>query len=239
MRTLLLGTLHSGEKCPFKKRSLITIIDYGMGNLGSVAKAFHHLGGSVRVTSDPKGVKKAKALVFPGVGAFGPAMGELRRRRLLDPILGFIQEGKPFLGLCLGLQLLFASSEESPGVKGLAVFPGQVRRLPRRRDLKVPHVGWNQIERQKTEDRGQKSEVGGHRSVGLLEGVPDGAYMYFVHSYYADPQDKEVIAATTEYGRRFPSVVWNGDRLWATQFHPEKSQKWGLRVLNNFLSEVR
>ena len=211
---------------------MIAVVDYGMGNLGSVAKALEFLGAKVRRTSDPKVVGKAKAVVFPGVGAFGQAMQELRARRLVDPIVDSIQGGKPFLGLCLGLQLLFDSSEESPGVRGLRILPGRVRRLTANGKLKVPHMGWNQIEKQLAVDSRQSTDS-------LLDGVPDGAYMYFVHSYYVNPQDKGVIAATTEYGRRFPSVVWNGGRLWATQFHPEKSQKWGLKILSNFLSEVQ
>ena len=203
---------------------MIAIIDYGMGNLTSVEKAVKFLGGRARVTSDPAVVAKAKAVVFPGVGAFGEAMAELRKRRLVDPIVGSIRAGTPFLGLCLGLQLLFSSSEESPGVKGLGVLPGRVRKFPTRAGLKVPHMGWNQLEK-----------ADGNR---LLAGVPDGAFMYFVHSFFAAPESSEAVVATTEYGCRFPSVVSNGERLWATQFHPEKSQKWGLRILKNFLNEV-
>ncbi len=126
---------------------MIAIIDYGMGNLGSVAKAFWFFGAPVRITSDPKVVANAKALVFPGVGAFGKAMAELKKRRLINPIVGSIQEGKPFLGLCLGLQLLFASSEESPGVRGLGILPGRVRKFRSGKNLKVPHMGWNQVEK--------------------------------------------------------------------------------------------
>ncbi len=205
---------------------MIAIIDYGMGNLGSVAKALTFLGGRARVTSDPKMVARAKAIVFPGVGAFGEAMRQLTLRRLKGPLVGSIREGKPFLGLCLGLQLLFDSSEESPGVKGLQVLPGYVRKFSLKRRLKVPHMGWNQIE---IKNSGRDS---------LLKQVPDGAFMYFVHSYFIVPEDKALAVATTEYGCRFPSVVWNGQRLWATQFHPEKSQRWGLRILRNFLREV-
>ncbi len=204
---------------------MIAIIDYGMGNLASVEKAFRFLGGRVRVTSDPKLVARAQALVFPGVGAFGEAMSQLKKRRLVEPILGSIRERKPFLGLCLGLQLLFDSSEESPNVRGLGVLPGRVRKLAAARGLKVPHMGWNQIETVRA------------KSV-LLNGIPDGVFMYFVHSFYVDPEQKETVVAATDYGRRFPSVVSDGCRLWATQFHPEKSQKWGLKILKNFLTEV-
>ena len=203
---------------------MIAIVDYGMGNLASVSKAFAFVGGRARVTSDPAAVARAKAVVFPGVGAFGEAMAELKKRRLVDPIVGSIRDGTPFLGLCLGLQLLFSSSEESPGVKGLGVLPGRVRKFSARAGLKVPHMGWNQLEK-----------MNGNR---LLAGVPEGAFMYFVHSFFAAPESPDMVVATTAYGRRFPSVVSNGSRLWATQFHPEKSQKWGLRILKNFLNEV-
>jgi len=207
---------------------VIAIIDYGMGNLASVNKAFAFVGGRACVTSDPAAVAKAKAVVFPGVGAFGEAMAELKKRRLVDPIVGSIRDGKPFLGLCLGLQLLFSSSEESSGVKGLGVLPGRVRKFPARAGLKVPHMGWNQIEIASASPRND----------GILRGVPEGAFMYFVHSFYAAPESPEAVVATTAYGCRFPSVVSNGDRLWATQFHPEKSQKWGLRILKNFIKEA-
>lgn len=201
---------------------MIALIDYGMGNLTSVSKACDFLGTPVRTTSDPKIVQKAEAVIFPGVGAFGPAMQELRGRGLVGPIVRSIQEGKPFLGLCLGLQLLFEESEESPGAKGLGIIPGRVRRLPAKGNLKVPHMGWNQIEIMAEGNP-------------LLSGVPCGSFMYFVHSYYGQPLQKKYVAATTEYGRTFPSILWNGASLWATQFHPEKSQKWGLRILKNFL----
>jgi len=200
----------------------VAVIDYGMGNLASVRKAVRFLGHRAEVTSDPKKVARADALILPGVGAFGPAMRELRRRRLVAPILDSVASCRPFLGLCLGLQLLFESSEESPGVRGLGILPGRIRRFPRGRNLKVPHMGWNQLEI--------------IRRNRLLADVPDGAFMYFVHSFYAEPGDRSLVAARTGYGRAFPSVVWDGGRIWATQFHPEKSQKWGLRILKNFLS---
>ena len=202
---------------------MIAIIDYGMGNLGSVEKACRFLGARARVTDSPAAVRKADAVIFPGVGAFGPAMAELRRRRLVAPLLDSVEGGKPFLGLCLGMQLLFESSEESPGVKGLGVFPGRVRRFPRKKGLKVPHMGWNQL------------EIAGRNP--LLAGVPDGAFVYFVHSFYVDPEEKSLVSARTAYGLDFPSVLWDSGRVWATQFHPEKSQKWGLRMLGNFLKE--
>lgn len=224
---------------------MIAIIDYGMGNIGSVAKACKFLGARARVTDSPAAIRRADGVIFPGVGAFGAAMRELKRRRLIGPIREVIQEGKPFLGLCLGLQLLFDASEESPGVEGLGVLPGRVRRFRRRPGLKVPHVGWNKIEILRrgacTDPERSEGECApqddGKKSNPLLKGVPDGAFLYFVHSFYADPESRGCVAARTEYGRRFPSVLWDGQRLWATQFHPEKSQKWGLTILRNFLKE--
>lgn len=206
---------------------MIALMDYGMGNLASVAKACRFLGCPVRVTSNPAEAARAQALILPGVGAFGAAMEELKRRRLLGPIRESIESGKPFLGLCLGLQLLLDRSEESPGVRGLGVFPGAVRRLRAGKGLKVPHMGWNEI---------RTGDSSGKAPNPLLRGIPDGAFVYFVHSFYADPRQRGVVAATTEYGIRFPSVLWDGARVWATQFHPEKSQRWGLMMLKNFLS---
>ena len=200
----------------------IAIVDYGMGNLASVAKALKFLGRTAKVTSNPADLARAKALILPGVGAFGEAMRELRRRGLVTPIRESIVAGKPFLGLCLGLQLLFESSEESPGVRGLGLLPGRVRRFPRKKGLKVPHMGWNSLEIDRPNP--------------LLRGVPDGSFVYFVHSYFAAPEEKSWVAAHTRYGGSFPSVIWDGGRVWATQFHPEKSQRWGLKILKNFLS---
>jgi glutamine amidotransferase len=215
-----------------RSRTMIAVVDYGMGNLASVAKALRFLGARPQVTCRPRDIARAQAVVFPGVGAFGEAMGELRRRRLVAPLLEAIGSGKPFLGLCLGLQLLFEASDESPGVKGLSVFRGRVRRLPSRPGLKIPHMGWNQIERSR---RGRDPRF---REDDILQGVPEGAFMYFVHSYYADPKEGGVVAARTRHGLPFPSVVSDGRKLWATQFHPEKSQVWGLKILSNFLHEV-
>ena len=212
---------HSALRTPHS--ALVVIVDYGMGNLRSVQKAFEFLGARALVTSSPAAVRRAGRLVLPGVGAFGDAMRELESRRLLEPIRSRIEAGIPFLGLCLGLQLLFETSEESPGVQGLAVLPGRVRRLPRRpRSLKIPHMGWNQLE---IVDRG--SWIVDRR-------VQDGSFVYFVHSYYAAPAQRGVVAAQTTYGCTFPSVVCRGN-IAATQFHPEKSQRVGLTILKNFL----
>lgn len=209
---------------------MIAIIDYGMGNLTSVSKALESLGARAKVTSDPAQIQRARGIVFPGVGAFGEAMQELKRRRLVEPISETILMDRPFLGLCLGLQLLFSSSEEAPGVGGLGILPGRVRRLPQRKGLKVPHMGWNQIEKVKNEKLPAKDP--------LLKEIPDGAFMYFVHSFYADPKRNDSVAAVTSYACRFASILWNGRNLWATQFHPEKSQRWGLKILDNFLKVV-
>ena len=203
---------------------MITIVDYGMGNLRSVAKALEHLGASATLTSDPGEIARAEKLVLPGVGACGAAMTELKRRQLVEPIRQAIGSGTPYLGICLGLQLLFESSEEAPGVAGLGLLAGTVKKF-RDSSLKVPHMGWNQINRPETSDiRHQR----------LLEGIPDGSYCYFVHSYYAEPSDQTLVALRTAYGMPFASMVAR-ERLFATQFHPEKSQAVGLRLLENFI----
>jgi glutamine amidotransferase len=213
---------------------MIVVIDYGMGNLRSVSKALESLGASVRISSGPRDVEQADKLILPGVGAFGAAMEELTRRRLVDPIKAAIDAGKPYLGICLGLQLLFDSSEENEGVDGLRVLRGTVKRFafestldPPPSTLKIPHMGWNEVRRQETGDRRQGS-------CPLLEDVPDGGYFYFVHSYYGVPEDESVVALETEYGERFASMVWKS-QLFATQFHPEKSQSLGLKLLRNFV----
>jgi glutamine amidotransferase len=209
------------------RMSRIVVIDYRMGNLRSVAKALEAVGAAeVVVSSDPGEVAAADRLVVPGVGAFADAMGHLREARLVDPILQFLQTGRPFLGICLGLHMLFERSFEDGTHEGLGVMEGQVVRFQaeagaERGPLKVPHIGWNQVRKQ--------------GDVPMLAGVPDGAYFYFVHSYYVVPADPRVVAATTEYGVPFCSAVSAG-RLFATQFHPEKSQAVGLQVLRNFVN---
>ncbi len=209
---------------------MITIIDYGMGNLRSVAKAFEKVGSKAVVTDDPKIISKAAKLVVPGVGAFKDAMDELKSRGLINPIKEFIKKGKPFLGLCLGLQLLFSESEEGGKIKGLDIIQGRVLRFSPK-GLKVPHMGWNQVEI-KSEIRNPKSE----KLCPLLKGIPNGSYVYFVHSYYAKPQDNSVVVARTDYGVKFPSVIWSKN-IYAAQFHPEKSQNLGLKILKNFIKE--
>ena len=202
---------------------MIAVIDYGMGNLRSVQKALEVVGAKTKVTSDPKVISRCEKIVFPGVGSFGEAMKELKRLKLIDPIKDAIAEGKPFLGLCLGLQLLFEKSEESPGVKGLCILKGESKRFKfKGQGLKVPHMGWNEV----------KSRV--RKNTSLLKGVPIGSYMYFVHSYYVKPKDKNVALTTTDYGIDFVSGIAK-DNIYALQFHPEKSQALGLKILKNFV----
>ncbi len=198
---------------------MIAIIDYQMGNLRSVQKAFERVGHPAVVTSDPADLERADRIVLPGVGAFEDAIAELRRRELVEPLRQAIEAGKPFLGVCLGLQLLFEVSYEGGRHEGLGVLPGEVVRFDLPAEYKVPHMGWNQARIV--------------RRAPALEGIPDGAYFYFVHSYYVVPREPEVTAIEVEYGRPFCAAVWR-DNLFATQFHPEKSQADGLRLLKNF-----
>jgi len=198
---------------------MLTIIDYQMGNLRSVQKAFESVGHAAAVSSDPREIAAADKLVLPGVGAFGDAMAELRRRALIGPIGEAVAAGKPLLGICLGLQLLFEQGFEDGVHEGLGVLAGCVRRFETPPGFKVPHMGWNQVALA--------------RRPPIFAEVPDNAYFYFVHSYFADPTDPQVVAGTTDYPAPFCSMVWRGN-LFATQFHPEKSQAQGLRVLRNF-----
>ncbi len=198
---------------------MISIIDYGMGNLRSVQKAFEKLGSPAEIVTRPEQVRAATKLVLPGVGAFRDAIHELERLELVEPIREFLRADQPFLGICLGLQLLFDVSYEDGEWSGLGVLPGDVVRFPALADLKVPHMGWNTLQ-----------PVGSPR---LLAGLPHDASVYFVHSYYVAPRDESIIAARTEYGVPFTSMIARGN-LFATQFHPEKSQKIGLKLLENF-----
>lgn len=196
------------------------VVDYRMGNLRSVAKALEKVGFEVRVSSDPEQVKVAEVLVLPGVGAFKDAMENLKRLGLLKEVLRHIEKGKPYLGICLGLQLLFERSYEFGESQGMGVLQGEVRPLPP--TLKVPHVGWNQANKK--------------RNSPLLKDV-EGEYFYFVHSYHAVPKKPEVVLTTTHYGVEFVSSVQEGN-LFAVQFHPEKSQRAGLKLLENFKREL-
>lgn len=198
---------------------MITIVDYGMGNLRSVQKAFEKLGAEARIGTKPADIAEAEKIVLPGVGAFRDAIGELRRQELVDPILEHIRADKPFLGICLGLQLLFDVSYEDGQWDGLGVIPGKVVRFENQPGLKIPHMGWNTL------------DVA--RAHPLLDGIPRDASFYFVHSYYVAPADDSAVVARTEHGTRFVSIVSRGN-LFATQFHPEKSQRVGLKLLSNF-----
>ena len=197
---------------------MIAIVDYGAGNLRSVVKALAKLGYPSKVTTNPFDLENAQAVVLPGVGAAPEAMSQLRQAGLLEPLRRWIADDRPFLGICLGFQLLFAVSEEGVDCPCLGVLPGSVKKLPR--GLKVPHMGWNQVE-----------QIVSHP---LFEGIPNRANFYFVHSYYPEVSDKSLIAGQTEYGLVFPSMVIRS-KLVATQFHPEKSGEMGLRLYGNFL----
>lgn len=197
---------------------MLAIIDYGMGNLRNVEMAFRRLGVAPLVTSDPVLVAQAEAVVLPGVGAFGDAMERLHTLGLVDPLRRAIDSDRHFLGICLGLQLLFESSEEMGAHRGLAVLEGTVPRFSE--NLTVPHMGWNQIDQT--------------RPIGLFADVPDHSYAYFVHSYYVKPSDPAVVAASTHYGLSFASIVAR-EHLYGIQFHPEKSQDVGARILRNWL----
>lgn len=198
---------------------MIAIIDYGMGNLRSVSKAFEAVGHQAVVTRDARVIGNASHVVLPGVGAFGDCMANIEQYGLVEPIRLAIQSGKPFLGICLGLQVLFSESEEFGPHKGLDIIQGKVRRFDGDQALKVPHIGWNQVNVQ--------------RRCPLFDGIADGADWYFVHSYFVDPDDKQIAATTTTYGIPFVSSVWK-DNIVACQFHPEKSQAVGLRLIRNF-----
>ncbi len=198
---------------------MIAIIDYQMGNLRSVQKGFQKVGHDAVVTDDASVLAAASKVVLPGVGAFRDAMQALESRELVGPIREAIDSGKPFLGICLGLQLLFEVSFEGGEYRGLGIFPGKVVRFEVAPERKVPHMGWNQL-------------LFPHEAP-IFQGLPATPFCYFVHSYYVVPEDPGIIAAETEYGPRFCSAVWR-DNVYATQFHPEKSQANGLRILKNF-----
>src|SRR4051812_20910580 len=197
----------------------IAIVDYGMANLRSVQKAFERVGAAAEITADPAAVARAAKVVLPGVGAFRDAIARLRESGLADPIVRHIEARRPFLGICLGLQLLFSRSHEDGVYDGLDVLPGEVVRFPKTPGLKVPHMGWNHLQ-----FRG---------ACPLFRGLPDESAVYFVHSYYAAPVDPGLTSATADYPGPFTAAVWR-DNLFATQFHPEKSQSVGLTMLKNF-----
>lgn len=201
---------------------MISVVDYGVGNLHSVAKALEKVGAETRVTSDWHDVEKSDGVVLPGVGAFKDSMDAMHRSDLAKAIKAYIASGKPFLGVCVGLQMLFSESEEFGVSKGLDVFKGRVVKFPE--GHKVPHMGWNQIQIKKDMNP-------------LLKGLKEGDYLYFVHSYYVVPEDKAIIAAQSNYGVDFTCMVWEKN-VFGTQFHPEKSQTVGLRIYENFKNLV-
>jgi glutamine amidotransferase len=211
---------------------MIAIIDSGIANLRSVEKGFARVGHEAKIVEDPRLLQEAAGIVLPGVGAFADGIAKLTGHGFIEPLRRAIDQGKPVLGICLGLHFLFSESEEFGLHKGLDLLPGRVRRFADGvadpaspgGNLKVPHMGWNRVRVE--------------RPIPILAGLPDDPYFYFVHSYYVEPADPGVVAGTTEYGIRFTSVIWR-DNLFATQFHPEKSQASGLRLLKNFATLAR
>ncbi|MCS6850381.1 MAG: imidazole glycerol phosphate synthase subunit HisH [Gemmataceae bacterium] len=197
----------------------VVIVDYGMGNLRSVQKALERVGQPATISADPSRVAQADKLVLPGVGAFADAIARLREAGLVEPILSHIRAGKPFFGICLGMQLLFTTSHEDGRHAGLNWFPGEVVRFPPIPGLKVPHMGWNQL---------RIRQPAPH-----LRGLPENPSVYFVHSYFPVPRDRSIVAAETDYPTPFASAIWC-ENVFATQFHPEKSQRVGLQILRNF-----
>ena len=198
---------------------MIAIIDYDAGNLKSVEKALKSLGQETIVSRDSSVIKAADKVILPGVGSFGDAMNNLDHFNLVDTIKDIAESGKPFLGICLGLQLLFERSDETPGAEGLSILPGEILRIPPSDGLKIPHMGWNSIN---IKDNAR-----------LFNGVPDNSYVYFVHSYYLKASDEDIVAVTTEYSTHIHASV-EKNNIFACQFHPEKSSDIGLRILNNF-----
>ncbi len=197
---------------------MVTVVYYGAGNIRSVVKALEESGTSVKVSENPCDIEQADKIVLPGVGAFGKAVEALAKKHLINPLREFISQGKPFLGICLGLHLLFSKSDENPDASGLSILKGKAERFSGR--LKVPHLGWNQVEQ--TVDSP------------LWKGIPDRMYFYFAHSYAVKPEEKNIIAGITDYSGPFISAIGK-ERLFGVQFHPEKSSKWGLKLLNNFV----
>ncbi len=202
----------------------IVIIDYGMGNLRNVQKGFERVGFEAKVTRNKKAIGGASAIVLPGVGAFKDCMENLEKYGLIDPLLSSIKKGKPYLGICLGLQILFSESEEFGSHKGLGVIKGKVVRFRPDPEHKVPHMGWNTVEKAK--------------ELPVLQDIKTGDFFYFVHSYYVVPEEKERVATFTQYGNPFASSIWK-ENVFATQFHPEKSQEKGLMILDRFAKSIR
>ena len=200
---------------------MVAIIDYGAGNLSSVKKALDYLGAESEITQNKNEIMSASHIILPGVGSFGDAMASMQERGLADTVKAAATSGKPFLGICLGLQLLFESSEESKGVEGLGLLKGRIIEIPKAEGLKVPHMGWNSVSVKQKD--------------GIFAGIEEDSYFYFVHSYYLSGAQEDSVAATTEYGVEIQCAVQKGN-LCATQFHPEKSGRLGLKLLENFLA---
>ena len=198
---------------------MIAIIDYGAGNLHSVKNALDFLNAESIVTGDSETILNADKVILPGVGAFGDAMKCLEKSGLVETVKAVAKSGKPLLGICLGLHLMFEESDETPGVKGLGIFKGKIVKIPEKDGLKIPHMGWNSLHLQ---NNGR-----------LFEGIPEQTYVYFVHSYYLQAEEPEIVKATTEYSTCIHASV-EKDNVFACQFHPEKSSKWGLKILENF-----
>jgi glutamine amidotransferase len=199
---------------------MIGIIDYGMGNLGSVTNAFRFLGIDATIVAQREQMQDCQALVLPGVGAFGDCMAHLQEHGFVEALREWVASDRPLLGICLGLQVLFEASEESPGIKGLGIFPGTVKRFPPSSELKIPQIGWNRVFQKQAD-------------CPMFQEIEDGSFFYLVHSYYVVPDETSLIAGETEYGQKYCSCAWK-DNVFATQFHPEKSQEAGLQMLKNF-----
>lgn len=202
---------------------MIAIIDYGAGNIQSVSKALAHIGCEAFITRDKDKILKADGAVLPGVGSFGDTMDTMTEYGIKDTVIEYAKSGKPFLGICLGLQLLFPKSEESPDTKGLGIFDGSITKIPSGEGLKIPHIGWNSLDIKKSD--------------GLFKGIGKNPYVYFVHSYFLNASDKSIVSAQTEYGVTIDAAVEKGN-VYATQFHPEKSGETGLKILRNFADIV-
>ncbi|MCR5747540.1 MAG: imidazole glycerol phosphate synthase subunit HisH [Lachnospiraceae bacterium] len=207
---------------------MLAIIDYDAGNIKSVEKAVQYLGKDCIVTRDRATIESADQVILPGVGAFGDAMKRLDEYELVPVIRSVCEKGVPFLGICLGLQLLFDSSEESPGAEGLGILKGTIKKLPDNKGLKVPNIGWNSLE---LTSNGKSDNKGGR----LFRNVGDGSFVYFVHSYYLDAKDKGIVTSNIDYGVKVDASIESGN-IFATQFHPEKSSETGLTILENFIN---
>lgn len=202
---------------------MIAIIDYGAGNIQSVKKALNYIGCDTFITNDKTKISNADGVILPGVGSFGDTMDSINSYGLKDAIIEYTKSGKPFLGICLGLQLLFPKSDESPDKDGLGIFDGNVKKIPSDTGLKIPHIGWNSLDIKKQD--------------GLFKGIGKNPYVYFVHSYFLDAKDKNIVSAQTEYGVKIDAAIENNN-VFAVQFHPEKSGETGLKILKNFADIV-